>query len=170
MNPIWCILLKFSTFHALKPIHLAVPLTKTDERFLEAVTAIHQLGHHRSDRAVSLALGLNQNYIGQVRNEQHGTSQLALSELVARFRVNANWLLVGQGPMFSDDVVTLVPAGAAPGSYNQEIAAKWSRADEPRPAVVVHEPLPEDRLARVERQQAMLMEGIAELLTKLKQA
>jgi hypothetical protein len=144
-----------------------VALLTLDERFLAACHAVKADGELRSDRALSLALGLNENYIQRVRSGQQSPQTEAIRQLVLKFRVNADWLFTGSGEMFGADRKPLLALGASPGEYNAQLALS-RMAKEPR--VTIIDPLPEDRLARVERQQALLLDGIAELLTKLKQA
>jgi hypothetical protein len=74
----------------------------TSSRFLAAVDQIKVDHRLRSDRAVSLKVGYNQNYVSQVRTAQHAVSVQALEKFCAQFPISAQWLLSGQGPMWLD--------------------------------------------------------------------
>jgi hypothetical protein len=83
-------------------------------RFLAAVDQIKVDHRLRSDRAVSLKVGYNQNYVGQVRSAQHAVSVQALEKLCAQFPISAQWLLTGQGSLWLDLAEQPITASASP--------------------------------------------------------
>jgi hypothetical protein len=142
-------------------------MSKTDSRFLEAVKAIQSEGEYPSDRAISLALGLNQNYVGRVRNEHHSANPDALAQLSVMFKISGTWLLTGQGAMYTSSVKVTLPKGAAAIESNRERAREQAM----EPTVTVYEPEPIDaRMAALEKKLTILMAAFESLSNQLKGA